>query len=153
MLRDPYIARRSPGSPVAQSQLSFLNSLVCFLCSAPGSSQVPLFRFLLSHEIPCSVARPQPPKRLLCFAVILLAHYIPGSVSSTLHVSLPVFPFSQTHLCSISIIAICFDSFPHSAPLPTRISITYNCSCRNCIPWDCLSPRFLSNIQTYHRCR
>jgi hypothetical protein len=38
-------------------------------------------------------------------------------------------------------------------PHPAFLSFTHNCSCRNCIPWDCLSPWSPPNIHTYHRCR
>jgi hypothetical protein len=63
ILRDPYIARRSPKPSLLKVSLRFLSSLV--------SSAF------------CSL----PPHRLLWFAFFLRSHYIPGSVSSTLHVS------------------------------------------------------------------
>jgi hypothetical protein len=92
--------------------------------------------FPLSHYIPGFVARRQP-HRLLCFALFLLSHYIRGSVhvaslltGSSVSLSFfsfilsqvpflacctspPVFHFSQTHLCFIPVLAICFGSFPH----------------------------------------
>ncbi len=152
MLRDPYIARRSPDpAPLKVKCVSWTLSSVLSARRQPPHSLCFAF-FLLSHYIAGSVARPQPPPgssvSLSFFALIV--SQVPFLARCT---SLPVFPFSQTHLFFIPILAICFGSFHHYGPLPTRLSYTHSCSCRNCILWDCLFPWSSCNMHTYHRCR
>ncbi len=56
-------------------------------------------------------ARRHPPHRLLWFAFFLLSHYIPGSASSTLHVSSCLSFLSDKSLFH-PILGICFVCFP-----------------------------------------
>jgi hypothetical protein len=89
ILRDPYIARRSPEPLPLKVILRFLSSLVSSaLCSSPCSSQAPLIAFFL------------------------LSHYIPGSVSSTLHVS-PCLSFLSNATLFLPVLTIHFGSFSH----------------------------------------
>jgi hypothetical protein len=128
MLRNPYIARRflnlHRSKSIAFPELSRLFSLLVASLLTGSSVSLSFFSLIIS-QVP----------------------FLAGCTS------LPVFPFSQTHLSFIPILAICFGSFHHYGPLPTRLSYTHSCSCRNCILWDCLFPWSSCNIHTYHRCR
>jgi len=83
-----HIAGRSLEPSPLKVILRFLTCVVCFLLVAillTGSSGLLSFFSLIISQVPF-LARCR---------------------------SLPVFPFSQTNLCFIPILAICFVSFPH----------------------------------------